>query len=326
MVMLFGGMWLALLASYALSPWLVRLCARVGMVGEITERSSHRKPTPHGGGLVFPLLATPLWVVLTWYWPLPFRGFLGVLALGGLLVAYVGWLDDRHELGAHVRLFAHLFVVAIALMLLPPMFDFMPLWAEKILLMLGWGWFVNLYNFMDGADGLATTQAIFMGVALAFIVPAFAPLGLLVAAVAWGFLRVNAPPAKVFLGDTGSTWLGFMLGGLYLLAATDDTFTVIWPLCTIPLVFCADATSTLLRRILQGHKPWQPHKTFWFHRYMALGRTHMQLVRAVAWLNATLLIFAVVSLHFGVPPAGFLAGIVAMLGAAWYIRMLEKRR
>ncbi|RYG59638.1 MAG: hypothetical protein EON60_09820 [Alphaproteobacteria bacterium] len=317
---------LAWLIVVLLSPWAVRVCRRFNMVSAVTERSSHINPTPHGGGFILPLVVVPLLLAVTWVWPLPFKGYLSVLALGSLLVAYVGWLDDRHELSASTRLLVHLFAVAIPLLLLPRMFDFMPLGIEKTILLLGWAWFVSLYNFMDGADGLATSQAVAMGLGLAIFVPVVAPAGLLVAAAAAGFLRVNGPPAKVFMGDVCATWLGYLLAGLFLLGVIDDTVNIVWPLATLALVFAADATTTLARRISQGHKPWQPHKTFWFHRYMALGRTHAQLVTRVALLNATLFVCAWFGYQSPYPATGFLLGMLVIFAAAWYIRAGEKAR
>ncbi len=309
-----------------LSPWAVKVCRHLGMVASVTERSSHIQPTPHGGGFILPLVVVPLLLAVTWVWPLPFKGYLSVLLMGSLLVAYVGWLDDRHELSAHTRLFVHLFAVAIPLLLLPRLFDFMPLGVEKALLLLGWAWFVSLYNFMDGADGLASSQAVAMGLALAVFVPVLAPAGLLVAAAAAGFLRVNGAPAKVFMGDVCATWLGYLLAGLYLLGAVDNTMNVIWPLATMSLVFAVDATATLLRRIRQGYKPWQPHKTFWFHRYLALGHTHGQLVARVAMLNAVLFVCAWFGYQLPYPATGFLAGLLVICAVACYIRAGEKAR
>lgn len=309
---------------YALSPRLVAYCRRMGAVAQVTERSSHTVPTPIGGGAILPMVVVPVGLALTWLWPLPFKGYLSVLLLGSLLVAYVGWLDDKHELSPRLRLFTHLFAVAITLFLLPQLFDFMPLWLEKLVLLFGWAWFVNLFNFMDGADGLATSQAIALGLGLSVVVPAFAPIGLMFAAACTGFLRVNGPPAKVFMGDVSSTWLGFVIAGLFLLAAVDDTMNVVWPLATLPLVFAADATTTLIRRILQGHKPWQPHKTFWFHRYLAQGHSHANLVGRVALLNLVLFLIGWLAYLWHAPVVGFLLGLLVICAAACYIRAREK--
>lgn len=313
-----GGVWL-------LGPWAVRLCRGWGLMAcQSEERHIHKRPTPHGGGFVLPLVVTPLGLLAVWLLHLPFAEFLTVLLVCGMGVAWVGWWDDRHHLQPHLRLAVHLLAVGVGLVFLPQLFDFMPLGLEKLLLLLAWGWFVNLYNFMDGADGLAMSEAVFLSAALALVVPAFAPLALLVAGAGLGFLRVNFPPAKVFMGDVCSTWLGYVLGGLLLVGCSDDTWTVIWPLSTVTLVFCADATSTLIRRVATGHKPWEPHNTFWFHRYLHLGYGHRQLLVRVMGLNLLLLGLALVSLLAGRPALGLAAGGVVVVMAGVYIKAREK--
>lgn len=326
--------WVALawLLVWVLAPHAVTWCRKAGMVAPITARSSHATPTPHGGGVVLPLVVVPMGLLWVW-WAQPMHSaYLYALLLCSAVVAWVGWLDDRDELSARKRLVVHLAMVAVVIYFLPPLFDVfpqnwvMPPWAEKIFLLLALGWFVNLYNFMDGSDGLATTQTVFLALGVTLFYPALAPLTLLLAAAAAAFLRVNAAPAKVFMGDVSSTWLGFMLGGLIAVAATHNTWQLLWPLLTLPLVFCADATSTLFRRIAQGHKPWQPHKTFWFHRALALGLTKPQLVAAVAVLNGLLLCLALGTLALGWPELGFVLGILLMVAVAWYIRANEHMR
>ncbi|MBI1308510.1 MAG: hypothetical protein GC129_01450 [Proteobacteria bacterium] len=307
------------LASVLLAPFAVRTCARRGLIAA-GERHIHTTPTPHGGGFLFPLLVTPAGLLAVWSLHLPFAAFLTVLLLAGLPLAWVGWVDDHAHVPPRIRLAVHLGAVAIGSMFLPQLFDFMPLWAEKALLILSWGWFVNLFNFMDGADGLATSEAIVISIGISLLVPAFAPLAVLIAAVGLGFLRVNAPPAKVFMGDVSSTWLGYTLGGLLLVACADDTWTVIWPLITITLVFCGDATSTLIRRVLTGHKPWEPHKTFWFHRFLSLGYSHRQLLVAVTILNVALLLLALGSMVLGYPELGFFIGLLFITAVALAIR------
>ena len=200
-------------------------------------------------------------------------------------------------------------------------------------LLLAWGWFVNLSNFMDGADGLATTQALLVLAGVAMLVPPLAPLALVLLAATVGFLRVNGPwvaaPRKVFLGDVGSTWLGFMLGGLLLVGCADDTWRVIWPLATLPLLFCTDATSTLFRRLAQGQNPLVPHKQFWFHRFLALGHSHGQLLAWLVAVNLVLLALALwgyaLSLSWGeawaIIPFGL--GLLLCGGAACYVQRQE---
>lgn len=312
---------LPLVLVYLAGPWAVKCCRARGLMAPHTEeRHIHSAPTPHGGGFLLPMVVVPVGLIVVWGLHLPFAGFLTTLLLCSIPVAYIGWRDDHAHVEPRIRLAIHLGAVGLGLMFLPALFDFMPLWAEKALLLFAWGWFVNLYNFMDGADGLAISEAIFISLALAMIVPVFAPLALLIAGAGTGFLRVNLPKAKVFMGDVSSTWLGYILGGLLLVACADDTWVVIWPLATITLVFCADATSTLIRRILTGHKPWEPHNTFWFHRFLSLGFSHGHLLIAVLALNLLLLLCAFIGLHSGMPSLSFILGFTITALAAASIR------
>lgn len=312
---------------WSLGPWAVKFCRKRGMMAPAAEdRHIHKHPTPHGGGMVLPMVVVPVGLIAVWAFRLPFAEFLTALLLASLPVAYVGWTDDHKHVEPRIRLMVHLLSVSIGLMFLPQLFDFMPLWLEKILLLLAWGWFVNLYNFMDGADGLATSEAIFISLALSLFVPAFAPLALIIAAAGLGFLRVNFPTAKVFMGDVASTWLGFTLGGLLLVACADDTWQVIWPLASITLVFCADATSTLVRRVATGHHPSTPHKTFWFHQFLARGNSHKTLLFSVLGVNIGLFGISWLGMSVGQPINAFIACLVLITSCAMAIRWLPKRQ
>lgn len=272
-------------------------------------------------------VGTPLMLAAVWLLEsVPFKGFLTAMLLASAAVAGVGWLDDRYEVRARTRLGVHLVAGLIGLAALPQLFFFLPLGVEKIILALAWGWFVNLYNFMDGADGQAASEALFIGLGIAMVVPALAPLALIMMGVGAGFLRVNWSPARIFMGDVGSTWLGYVLGGLLFAALIDYTWTVIWPLVTVTLVFSIDATWTLFRRLIQGHQPWVPHKTFWFQRYLALGHTHRQLARMTGALNAVLLVIAVVGYRLHLREMTILAGLFVSLLWIGGVARAELRR
>lgn len=306
-----------------LGKWVVAWCLRQGMVAELDARRVHAVPTPHGGGMVLVALGVPLGLAVVWGFQLPYGWFLTALLIASLLVAGVGFLDDKYDISARWRLAVHLLAVAVGLVFLPPMFDFMPLWLDKLVLLLAWGWFVNLFNFMDGADGLATCEAVFIGLAVALLVPVFKPLALLLAGLSLGFLTVNWQPAKVFLGDVGSTWLGYVLGGLLLVACADDTWTRAWPLLTCTLVFSGDATYTLIKRLVGGHKPWVPHREFWFHRMLRLGYSHTQLAWRVVALNLLLLLLAMAGLASDAGAWTLLAGLLVVTAMALRIRTME---
>jgi UDP-N-acetylmuramyl pentapeptide phosphotransferase/UDP-N-acetylglucosamine-1-phosphate transferase len=335
-----GVVLLALLVGPAalvavLGPATVRWCRARGLVVPVDARRAHKTPTPHGGGVLLVAVATPCLLALVAFWPhswpglavAPFdRAFVLALTLAALPVALVGWLDDVAEVRPSIRLAVHLAAVAVAVALLPPLFDFMPLYVEKIVLVLAWGWFVNLVNFMNGADGLVETQVVWASVGLVLLEPQLAPVALVLAGVTLGFLRVNWHPAKVFLGDVGSTWLGFMLGGLLLAGVVDNTWYSMWPLAVLVLPLCLDATSTLVRRIAGGYPVWQPHKTFWFHRILALGWRHDELVWGLLGLNVLLALFILAEVHSGVRGLSLALGL-ALGGLVMYtVRYTENSR
>lgn len=304
-------MFIAWLGVFFLSPAAARRCRRWGIVAGLDSRRAHTTPTPHGAGLILPIVVLPLLLAATALGWLPHPAFMLMLATGSFAVAWVGWLDDRHELTARARLAVHLLAVTGGVLLLPPLFDIVPLWLEKSILILAWGWYVNLFNFMDGADGQATMQATLVSLGLALLVPPLAPAALLVTGACIGFFRVNFPPAKAFLGDVGSTWLGYMLGGLLFLGLVDDTWKFIYPLATLTLFFSLDATTTLLSRLSRGHHPLTPHKEFWFHKALATGLTHTRLLAFTTLLTTGLLTLALLG-H-----TNNLGLFTLFMGAAW---------
>ncbi|PIZ30721.1 MAG: hypothetical protein COY40_03720 [Alphaproteobacteria bacterium CG_4_10_14_0_8_um_filter_53_9] len=327
------ALWLLLpfLLTMLCSPFAIRFCQQHGLLAEDDGRRLHKNPTPHGGGLLLPLIGVPAMLLATHSGALgtgveSFKLFISVMLVASLAVAFVGWWDDKHNIAPAIRLTVHLLAVGAGLACLPPLFDFMPLILEKLILLLAWGWFVNLYNFMDGADGLATSEGVAIGLGIALIVPSIAPLAGVIMGICLGFLRVNWSPARVFLGDVGSTWLGYTLGGLLFVALINDTWSVIWPLSTITLVFCLDATSTLIRRMAEGHKPWVPHNTFWFQRFLALGYKHSTLALAVTGLNALLLAVALVAYTAQASAFALPVGILLVASTAVWIRRKEKQK
>ena len=186
------------------------------------DRSMHKVPVPVGAGIA--MVATTL---VLWPW---WQSQTGGAHLVPLLVGFAGlgvlsWVDDRRQLSAAVRLGAQAVAVALCLASLPPearVLEFLPLALERLLLGLAWLWFINLFNFMDGIDGLAGSETI--AVALGYLAlltyaglgDPFWRLALVIAASAAGYLFWNWHPAKVFMGDSGSIPLGFLLGWLML--------------------------------------------------------------------------------------------------------------
>ncbi|MGE5505907.1 MAG: MraY family glycosyltransferase [Actinomycetota bacterium] len=259
------------------------------------ERSSHKTPTPRGGGLAVTPAVLVAWMAASADAP----GWSWVAVLGAALLMLTSWADDRHDLPPAPRLLAHAGVVAGALMLMGPeqlVFQgWLPLGADRLVAGLGWLWFVNLYNFMDGIDGITGVETASIGTGVAVVAllagsaTALAPLGLACAGAALGFLVWNWHPARIFLGDVGSVPLGFLLGGLLVqLAAAGQLAAAL----ILPAYYLADATITLGRRALAGEKVWQAHRRHFYQRALAGAGRHDRVVLAILAADAVLVALA----------------------------------
>lgn len=278
-------------------PWL-----RTRVLDRPNARSSHTQPTPRGGGIVVvAVVAAALAAIEIAAGAPPWR--LAVLTLAVLALAAVSWLDDRRGAPIALRLAAQIAAVAAGLVAigLGPLAARLglPAWIVGIVLALGWMWFVNLYNFMDGIDGITGTETASIGVGLVALavvtlgsVAGQGLAGLALAGAAIGFLLWNWHPAKVFLGDVGSVPLGYIVGGLLIQAAVAGHWA---PALILPLYYLADATVVLVRRALAGQKPWQAHKTHFYQRAHQGGLSHGQVSLCIGALNAVLIALAAVA-------------------------------
>jgi UDP-N-acetylmuramyl pentapeptide phosphotransferase/UDP-N-acetylglucosamine-1-phosphate transferase len=260
-------------------------------------RSMHTAPVPVGAGLAIVATALILWPLWQGSAVKPHAALLASFA--GLSV--LSWFDDRHALSPVIRLGAQAVAVAACLALLAPearVLPTVPISLERVVLGLAWVWFINLFNFMDGIDGLAGSEAI--AVALGYLVLVtyagldgpFWRLALIIAAAMAGYLVWNWHPAKVLMGDAGSVPLGFVLGWLMI----DLGLNGHWPAAVIlPLYFAADATLTLCRRALEGNKPWEAHREHFYQRAVLGGATPAGVVWRVGAANAALVALALVS-------------------------------
>lgn len=310
--------------SALLAPKIIAYCIQRRLVDEVNHRSLHTLPTPRGGGLGIVLVSLPIATALTLAAPsLTHHSFLLMVLGCSLIVCIAGWLDDHRLLPPWGKLGLQGVAAAIPLYFLPPVFDdLFPMWFDRAFLWLGWVWFMNLYNFMDGADGQATTQAVIIAVGVFFIFPHSASVMLPLAGAALGFLTVNRPKAKIYLGDIGSSYLGYMLaGGIITAIAADVNHAV--PATIISFYFICDATYTTLKRALKGEKFWQAHRQFWFQRAYQQGLSHGQLLWGMLKLNAALALVAYLGVYFGWGWWAFIPGMIPILYAAAKIRHLE---
>lgn len=310
-------------AAAALLTGLVRRFALAsGLVDIPNPRSSHTRATARGGGLAVVLAATAGLIGLFIVGVVSQRLLL-VVAIGGALVAVVGFLDDRYSLPAGVRFTVHALATAWALGWLgglPPLqfgHHLVKLGAAGYLIgALGILWVLNLFNFMDGIDGLAASEAVFItgAVGLTGLVGArmdAVPAAACVIALATGgFLCWNWPPARVFLGDVGSGYLGYVIGVLALASARTDP-VALWVWLILGGVFFVDATATLCRRVLRGERASEAHRS---HAYQWLARrwgSHSKVTVAALAVNLVwLLPWATLTAKF--PTYGALSVLAAL--------------
>jgi len=293
--------WLILLTGTAVSSALVtallrQYAVRSGLIDHPNARSSHSVPTPRGGGLAIVITSLAAAALLCVVQALPWRTFVA-LAGGGLAVAVVGFLDDRHALPATVRFGVH---IGAALWCLAWLGGMPPLRFADHVIQLGWSgyvvgtlaivWVLNLFNFMDGIDCIAASEAVFItgaGASLGWVAAPFSTLSAAAAAVAaasGGFLLWNWPPAKIFMGDVGSGYLGYVIAALAVGAGHENPAAV-WIWLILGGVFFVDATVTLARRTLRGDKLHEAHRS---HAYQWLARrwgAHLPVTATTVTIN-----------------------------------------
>lgn len=327
-------LWLFLIVgfiSWVFTGYLRRYALSRSLVDVPNERSSHMIPTPRGGGLsiviTFIFGLSLLWLMSMLAGEL-FVGFVGA----GLCVAVIGFVDDHGHIAARWRLLSH-FCASIWLLFwlggLPPLSLFGIVydmgWSGDFIIAILLVWLLNLYNFMDGIDGIAgieaTSSALVAGLIFLLVYKNQEMVAihfLMVASVA-GFLVWNFPPAKIFMGDAGSGFLGLMLGALTLYSAhiVPEMF---WVWLIMLGVFIVDATYTFLRRLIRGDKVYEAHRS---HAYQFASReygNHMTVTLAILVINLLWLAPWSFAVGFGVVDGvvAMICAYVPLLWLAWY--------
>ncbi|AMJ63825.1 glycosyl transferase [Bosea sp. PAMC 26642] len=318
----------AALLCVLLRPLLVRYA-----LARPNARSSHREPTPQGGGIAVlagAFLALGLAVLFA---PVPAREGLFVVMAASVLLAAVGAFDDIRPLPASLRLMLQgacvwlvLAYAAPGLRLFP---ETMPLWLERMLALLAGVWFVNLVNFMDGIDWITVAGLVPLSGALALA----GALGLLDPASGWlaaalcggliGFAPFNRPVARLFLGDVGSLPLGLLAAFLlYRLAGTDALAAAL----ILPLYHVTDATLTLLRRLARRERVWEAHRSHFYQQATTNGFSVGEIVGPVAGLNILLVGLAAASIVWNLVWVQAACLLAALLLTALLLRRFSRKR
>lgn len=283
----------AMALSWGLTAIVRQWVLARGLLDVPNTRSSHTVATPRGGGIAVVLVTTGGLVLAT---VLGFSNVSLLLGLtgGGALVALTGFLDDRRGLPVSLRLGAHVAAAVWAVYWLGGM---PPLRVGEHIVVLGWGgdllallaivWCLNLFNFMDGIDGLAASEATFVcwSAALLGAHGLGVAIPLMVGCACLGFLWWNWPPARIFLGDVGSGYLGYVIAVLALAATRADPAAA-WVWLILGCAFLVDATVTLARRLARGERVSEAHRS---HAYQWLARrwgSHLRVTLTVLTVNA----------------------------------------
>lgn len=279
------------------------------------DRTMHQGAVPQGGGT--PVVAAAVGATLV-FWP--WSGSLLLLIVPVIGLAVISAINDRNEIPFPLRLVAHAFAALAAVQIVtwdqPILANGMPVAIDRLLVIFALVWFINLYNFMDGIDGIAGVETITIAtgtlLVTAMAAPETIPNGLAFALIgaAAGFLVWNWHKARVFLGDAGSVPLGLMTGILLIKLAADVSLAAA---LIIPLYYLWDATWTLLKRLQRGDKIWQAHRE---HAYQRAARTvgsHSAVVVRIALCNAALVVAAVLALSFPLLGLGLAVGLVGLL-------------
>jgi UDP-N-acetylmuramyl pentapeptide phosphotransferase/UDP-N-acetylglucosamine-1-phosphate transferase len=266
-------------------------------------RSSHKTPTPQGGGIAV-VAATIMVTAAACFFVAADAAMAMALATvfaAVILIAAAGALADIRPIGVAPRLLWQTLAVAAVIWALPTELRLEPLlpwWIERILLVVGGVWFVNLVNFMDGLDWMTVAEAVPITAALALIglsgiLPAAAVVvSLALCGALLGFAYFNRPVARLFLGDVGSLPTGLLLGWLLLLVAGHGERTAA---ILLPLYYLADSTLTLLRRLRNGERIWQAHRSHFYQRATDRGFTVIAVVTRVFAVNVILAALALVT-------------------------------
>jgi UDP-N-acetylmuramyl pentapeptide phosphotransferase/UDP-N-acetylglucosamine-1-phosphate transferase len=302
----YAGLMVIAVAVSALLVTLLRPMLVRHVMAKPNQRSSHRVPTPQGGGIA--VIAGVMAAVACAFLIVPdiatSARTLGILMAATLGLAIVGVSDDMRPLGALPRLILQGVAVAIVIAILPQdmrVLPIIPWWAEAALMLLAGIWLVNLVNFMDGIDWMTVAEVVPVsaGLLIAAALGALPTEGTIVAAALCGailgFAPFNKPVAKIFLGDVGSLPIGLLLFWLLLMLAGNGFLAAA---LLLPLYYVGDATVTLIRRFRAGEQVTQAHRSHFYQRALDGGLPVDAIIARVAVLNVSLIVLAMTTILF----------------------------
>ncbi|GAB4163839.1 MAG: glycosyltransferase family 4 protein [Rickettsiaceae bacterium] len=300
----------SLILSLCLTKILLRVLTSYGVVDVPSNRRTHVKTTPRGGGLGFVIIFITLLPAFVYYRFGTIEYVNTVLQIF-LPLALVSFWDDISHVNIPIRLIIHVLCSVLAIMwLIHPktiLHSEMPIYLDLVIGAIALLTFLNVYNFLDGIDGITVSETIHLSLTLLILcflgydsipnVDMIIVIDVIILGWAVGFLFFNWQPAKIFLGDIGSISIGFLLGVCLLTVATVGPrfFTA----CVIAaLYYIADGGLTILIRIVKGEKIWEPHLQHFFQKSVKKGRSHKRVVKRIIKCNFLLMMFAIAALYY----------------------------
>ena len=311
-----------LIFSFLFTYFIKNYAIKKSLVAEVTDRSSHSVPTPHGGGIA---------IAVTWFTGISYLFYMNDIEsslyyalIVGIVISVVSYFDDLFELSAKVRLLTQTLVALLGLYFLGGLKEidlfvfsidnqlFTNLFAFFMIV-----WFINLYNFLDGIDGYAGSEAVFLGLT-GFLLFGGSHFLVLIAAVL-GFLVWNWHKAKIFMGDVGSTLLGYNIAVFTIYYANQEASNL-WVWIILFGLFWFDATLTLFRRYRNKEKLSQAHRKHAYQRLVQSGWAHDKVVLFSILVNVVLFGFVYFLSNVFI---AFIASIILLYGV---VRFVDSRK
>lgn len=313
--------------------WVRRYALHTHMLDLPGQRRNHSQPTPRGGGVgVLSGALLPIPVLLLSGQAISGGLWLGAYVSGAVLVALVGWLDDRRGLSAAIRLFVHMLAATLVVLAIQAQFQaevsglaLLAMWVLLVAL-------CNIWNFMDGINGIAGSQATLVAGALALLLYPQQPwsaTALALACASAAFLPFNLPRARIFLGDVGSATMGFMLAALMAVAIASGRLQ--WPMALVLVsAFVIDGVLTLGWRVVRGKRWWQAHREHTYQWLVRSGLAHWQVTALYGvWTLAAIALLALAPRDKWAMPAalGWLFfGAACWIGTRrWVLHRVERK-
>ncbi|WP_342279073.1 MULTISPECIES: UDP-phosphate alpha-N-acetylglucosaminyltransferase [unclassified Candidatus Tisiphia] len=301
---------LSFIATSFLTWLLISSLPSFGVVDIPDPRRVHSRITPRGGGLAIVIVVIIALIAYEYFSTKTLINSIKIVPLL-LIISTISFLDDLISIPIFVRLIFHIICSTIAIFLfLSPVVLFhheLPLYIDFVLSIIGLIVFLNIYNFLDGIDGISGAESIHLSITILILcylksdiiinINFIIVLNIIILACSIGFLIFNWHPAKIFLGDVGSISLGFLLG-LCLLLISASSVHLFVASSIASLYYLADGGLTILIRLVNKEKIWQPHLKHFFQKAVRNGKSHKEVVSRIIICNILLMVLSIISLYF----------------------------